>query len=1275
MERSCAPVFAVLALLILSSYSALFAVEGLQIPDLEESQSDGFKLSYAPRNSHSSVDISAWRIGDKWVYDTTFDVAGLIASANLSGSWVNKLTGDTNVEVVDIVFMDLNGSQTLAYQVKSEGDFSTGNNGANLNGFNGRVEMEYEAYDFIRVSDLASIYSNFTVDVDFFAFNFVRQEVGIVHISNTYYPPNEGYDFPMTMGDTWNNSYFSVTNITGESDYFDLDGYNTSEDGTTTYQITQQGTPSNGTETIQYTGCGSSFKVSAWNESGNSDGFRWYCPEARSYAWNSFLESSLGMQIDWLLKEYDPIDSQGSNIASSPGIRMTVLDVNPQFDRVRPNADLAVWANYSSNMGQTPATNKNLQLRWEVDSEIQSLTTRFNGSAWSTFNVGDSDDNSTTIEDVGSHGVIVWDPVAKFVGVSTVVLDPDVTAIDLVARTDNVVVERMRDGISVNVPPNSINTIPGDELKFTMLVQNRGTETSPATDVEVSSPDGSSSRVGVPSLTPMESLAFIANWTVPVSQAIGDISLTFEVDPDENITEDGNRSNNLAEITIFVGRVPLAIFTVLDGFLTHENATVNASMSYDPDGGDVTCDFHIDEDEDGLSDITRGEDDCILEWAWNDDGEYLVSFTIYDDEGDSVTANTTVTVLNRAPWLNLSAPANVTAESQITIDASDSGDLDSHNEPVSISWPDVVCNEGLTQPTCTFSPEVEGEMTVTAVARDEDDATTSATISFVVLNRPPQLGGIELWMNGSKVEGEWEVHEDETVQLIATGNDTLLDLDSLFYHWIVDADVNPDEMVTTHGPSSTTDAMWTTAGVHRIQVELFDDDGVSGGVENRSITVINVPPVVPAIDPPQPVFEDQDVTLSGGATDTASDADNLTLCWDLDPDTNSDENGSADDDCDIEGKLLVHNFAKKGNYTVVFHATDDDGDSSSTNVTITVVNKAPIASLTGADDLSDGLTLVEGEYYTFYGFLSEDTPSDSDELWMWWDNDCLDSDGDGQASGDIDVEDVNATFEFPTPSTCVITLHVEDTDGGQSTTNVTVTVEAMPITEALFGSISQPTTIVGILIVILSLLLVFILVRGRSPTSQFDDDKSWSSEPTPGLMTQSTGVGVYDPLDVAMGEISAQPLAALPPTGLPPTGLPLADQPLADQPLAGLATTIEPPLDADGAAPISTATPAPNAAPEPEPFAALAPAPSPDIQPAPVVTPESAGEPGQFPRPQPTQAELAAPPVPASGLPPGWSLEQWKFYGANWLVQQRAGTTSRPSTTDDSLELDDDFDF
>ena len=37
---------------------------------------------------------------------------------------------------------------------------------------------------------------------------------------------------------------------------------------------------------------------------------------------------------------------------------------------------------------------------------------------------------------------------------------------------------------------------------------------------------------------------------------------------------------------------------------------------------------------------------------------------------------------------------------------------------------------------------------------------------------------------------------------------------------------------------------------------------------------------------------------------------------------------------------------------------------------------------------------------------------------------------------------------------------------------------------------------------------------------------------------------------------------------------------------------------------------------------------------------------------EPKQAEVEAPPVPAEGLPEGWTMDQWKWYGAEWLARQ-----------------------
>ena len=38
--------------------------------------------------------------------------------------------------------------------------------------------------------------------------------------------------------------------------------------------------------------------------------------------------------------------------------------------------------------------------------------------------------------------------------------------------------------------------------------------------------------------------------------------------------------------------------------------------------------------------------------------------------------------------------------------------------------------------------------------------------------------------------------------------------------------------------------------------------------------------------------------------------------------------------------------------------------------------------------------------------------------------------------------------------------------------------------------------------------------------------------------------------------------------------------------------------------------------------------------------------------PEPTQ-EAGVPPVPEGGLPEGWTMEQWQYYGKQWLESQK----------------------
>ena len=128
-----------------------------------------------------------------------------------------------------------------------------------------------------------------------------------------------------------------------------------------------------------------------------------------------------------------------------------------------------------------------------------------------------------------------------------------VTAVDRLLRKIRLL-SQDRDGEVVTLSKSiGYNALPGDLLSFSLPAQNRGVLTSPSTEMEIVVPDGSSIRQAVPSIEPYSEQRIIVNWTVPEGTTIGNKTLTFTVDPDELITGDANRSNNQAQVEIFMG--------------------------------------------------------------------------------------------------------------------------------------------------------------------------------------------------------------------------------------------------------------------------------------------------------------------------------------------------------------------------------------------------------------------------------------------------------------------------------------------------------------------------------------------------------------------------------------------------------------------------------------------------------------------------------------------------------------------------------------------------
>ena len=80
--------------------------------------------------------------------------------------------------------------------------------------------------------------------------------------------------------------------------------------------------------------------------------------------------------------------------------------------------------------------------------------------------------------------------------------------------------------------------------------------------MEIMTPDGTV-RETLPSISPYNEARVTVNWSVPVDAPVGNQTLSFMVDPDNLVTADADRTNNYAELDIFIGRMPVADLTLM----------------------------------------------------------------------------------------------------------------------------------------------------------------------------------------------------------------------------------------------------------------------------------------------------------------------------------------------------------------------------------------------------------------------------------------------------------------------------------------------------------------------------------------------------------------------------------------------------------------------------------------------------------------------------------------------------------------------------------------
>jgi ELWxxDGT repeat protein len=400
----------------------------------------------------------------------------------------------------------------------------------------------------------------------------------------------------------------------------------------------------------------------------------------------------------------------------------------------------------------------------------------------------------------------------------------------------------------------------------------------------------------------------------------------------------------------------------------------------------------------------------------NDNGSYLVSLKVTDDDGGATTVQKLISVTNGAPSASFAAPANVPEGSLVQLAAvdTDPGSADTH----SYLWQVAASNGQVigdgTAASFSFIPNDNGIYTVTLTVTDDDNGVGSAQAVINANNVAPAMALV-----GAAAADE--------------GAPFLLDLGS-----IVDPGVDVITQIIINWGDSQSDTVTTFDGIAHtylngnnstvtIAVTLVDDDGTHSAAGTLPVIVRNVAPAV-ALGPDFTVLEGELVNLSALVTDQGAET-GFTYLWHV---TNA--NGQVIP----EGTAATFSFTPlaHGIYTVTLNVHDDAGVGTDT-LRVTVQNVNPILEL-GADR-----AVNEGSTVNFNGPALISDPGTLDVfIYNWVVTD---------SSGGVAATGAAANFNFVPADDGIFTVALTITDAGDPTSQAadTVLVTAVNVAPAI----------------------------------------------------------------------------------------------------------------------------------------------------------------------------------------------------------------------------------
>ncbi len=403
-----------------------------------------------------------------------------------------------------------------------------------------------------------------------------------------------------------------------------------------------------------------------------------------------------------------------------------------------------------------------------------------------------------------------------------------------------------------------------------------------------------------------------------------------------------------------------------------------------------------------------------------DDGAYIITLTVSDGDGGSVSTSAGVNVTNVAPQGSISANVpNPFAEGD-TVNFSSSATDAGADDTLSYLWlvekngsawsiPNNVVRD---QSTFDFTPTDNGSYIVSLVISDDDGGQYVATSStMTVINAPPSASVVE-------TDGISTPQEGDTLSYSATAADDG-SADIVTYQWFVTRD-NVLWYTGSPGSDSTFSFEATDDGSYDVSVVVLDDDEDSGVSNTITTSVINVAPTGTLSGPEESLIEGTSLSFAVDAAD-AGDEDTLSYLWSV-------TKGGLSYDLTgftVDESSFAFTPSDEGSYVVTVVVTDDDGDDVTvSSSTLSVLNAAPLAEIHGP-----GGSVAEGDN-AFFSLSATDSGS-GDALSTDW-SVLRDGVSFNLAPGTV-TNDPTFTFTPTDNGSYVVRCVVSDADGGSVT--------------------------------------------------------------------------------------------------------------------------------------------------------------------------------------------------------------------------------------------------